>query len=268
MAKTPKVNAKKSYRKRRSTKTTASNVSKNFEKKVMKVIHKEAEDKHATILQTATMVNDNLTAGGIFQTVPNTVIGTTSNGREGDEINPKSLIIKLNLNHQIAPIAGSNNNTYYGIRVMVVQPRQFRGLTEIQTNTNSWLSNLFRDGGTKVAWAQNNPRSMLLPINSDEIITYYDKSYYNTFPRVDKSATLPTNYVYPIELSKVGTRNLLIKLKVKSKKFKYDASVNSGLTPVNYNPVLLIGICNMNSFTESSSGMQIQYYSQLTYEDF
>lgn len=240
-----------------------------FKKKVMKVISSVAEDKHAAKVQTPTVIPDVPVISSIFQLVPDTSVNANDNGRVGDEILAKSLSIKMSLNHITPASINVNDHIYYGVRVMIVQPRQFRGLTQIQANSDTWLSSLLRDGGSKVAWTKNNPRSMYLPINSDEIITYYDRKYFEHIPRINASGTLPTSYIYELTNPRSTIKELSLNLKVNRKKFKYDATVNGGLTPTNFNPVLIVGICNMTGYTNatSDSGMYFSYAATLTYED-
>lgn len=238
-----------------------------FRKKVLSVIHKVAEDKHAATSVISRVISDAPNTTDMFQLIPNITAGTGDNNRVGDSINARSLRLKLIIDHLPPVTPNSAAHLYYGIRVMIVQPRQFRGLSQIQSNADTWLSNLLRDGGTKTAFAQNNPKSMLLPINSDEIITYYDKCYYETFPEVYQSTTAPTSYIYQTEWLKYGHKEISLALKVGKKMLKYDSSVNSGLTPTNYNPVLIIGVCSMQSTTQSGSNCMVSYHSQLTYED-
>lgn len=241
---------------------------KTVEKIVDKRITIKAEPKHAVKNVSFFGVNDNPSSGQIHQIVPSISEVFADNGREGNRISPTSLRLSLQLWHQAPTSINTENHCYYGVRVMIVQPRQFQGLTQIQANADTWLSSLLKDGGTNVAFDQSQPKSMTLPINSDEIITYYDKKYYEHFPRVNASAPLPTSYIYQFEHSKQATKNLNISLKVSKKTFKYDANVGTGLTPNNYCPVLIIGVVNMNGVVQSSSFMYLNYSSNLTYRDF
>ncbi len=231
-------------------------------------IQKKAEPKHAQFSQLSTVVNDNPAAGNIYQVVPNISEVFADNGRNGNAINPTSLRLKLCLWHLPPASINTDNHTFYAIRVMIVQPKQFRGLAQIQSNSETWLSTLLRDGGTTVGFNQASMKSILLPINSDAITTYYDKVYYEHFPRVNASTTIPTSYVYAIEESRLATKTLNINMKVKNKIFHYDALVNSGLTPDNYNPVLIIGVCNVNGYTQTTSNMTLNFSSTLTYRDY
>ena len=60
-----------------------------------------------------------------------------------------------------------------------------------------------------------------------------------------------------------------INLKVKNKLLKYDASENSALTPVNYNPILLIGYAHLDSSTPDTLNTEINlcYDVRMTYQD-
>lgn len=235
---------------------------------VDKRISQKAETKHAVKTVSFFSINDNPASGQVHQVVPSISETFADNGREGNRIQPVSLKLDLQLWHQAPTSINTENHCYYGIRVMVVQPRQFQGLTQIQANADTWLSSLLKEGGTNIAFDQSQPKSMTLPINSDEIITYYDKKYYEHFPRVNASATLPTNYIYQLEHSRQATKNLSISLKVAKKTFKYDANVGTGLTPNNYCPVLIIGIVNMNGVVQSSSFGYLNFTSKLAYKDF
>lgn len=263
---------KKNYSKGIKNKVRRRMYKKKAKSDIVKIvdsrISQHAETKHAIKTVSFFAINDNPAVGQVHQIVPSISEVFADNGREGNRIQPTSLKIDMQIWHQAPTSINTENHCYYGIRVMIVQPRQFQGLTQIQANADTWLSSLLKEGGTNVAFDQSQPKSMTLPINSDEIITYYDKKYYEHFPRVNASATLPTNYIYQLEHARQATKNLSVSLKVSKKTFKYDALAGTGLTPNNYNPVLIIGIVNMNGVVQSSSFGYLNFTSKLAYKDF
>lgn len=253
-----KSSVKKVIRKARNT---------AFKKRVLSVIHRQAEKKHVATSAINNIINDTPSTSYIYQILPNMSVGTGDANRIGDEVRARSFKLKMLLDHAPPVTANSSAHTYYGIRVMIVQPRQFRGLSQIQTNADTWLSNLFRDGATKTGWSSASAKSMMLPINTEEIIVYHDKSYYENFNTVIQSTTAPTTFIYSMNQTEHGHKELVMHIKCANKALKYDSSVNSGLTPVNFNPVLLVGICNLNGVTLTSSNMNLSWFSELTYED-
>lgn len=242
--------------------------AKAFRKKVLSVVSRKAENKLIATSINNSILNDAPTSSSnIMQILPNMLNGTGTNQRVGDEVTLKSFNVKLLLDHAPPITANSAAHTYYGIRVMIVQPKQFRGWSQISANADSWLASLFRDGATNIGFNTASPKAVLMPINTDEITVYYDKVYYENFVTISQSATAPTTYITSYNQTQWGHKELSINLKVNGKKLRYDASVNSGLTPTNFNPCLVVGICNLNGTTVTSSNMNFSMYSVVKFED-
>ena len=67
------------------------------------------------------------------------------------------------------------------------------------------------------------------------------------------------------------TNNKVFKiyLPIKNKLFKYDGAVNSGLTPTNYNPFLIVGYAHLDASIPDTVQTQVNvsFTSQMRYQD-
>ena len=103
-------------------------------------------------------------------------------------------------------------------------------------------------------------------VNKDAITVYYDKVFYvqNPFsPAVLFGAQ--QNLLMPLETCKFFNVNL----KLKNKTLKYDSAIDSGLTPTNFNPVMILGYCYLDGSSPDTVTTQISmsFDSYLDYED-
>lgn len=224
-----------------------------------KELHRKMEDKTAY----KTLEHANYNSGISVQTDVSTVTpfiskGTGAGNRIGEEIIAKSLnmrgYILANLGY------GTLSGCRLGVRMMIVQPRAYNGYDAVYNSYATWMGVLLRKGNTTSSFT-GTTSDYLAPINSDAIITYYDKRMIVEQPvqytQVGEYVTLQT------------TKPFNINLKVKGKKFKYDDSVNGGLSPVDFTPVLLIGYCHLDGGAPDTVNTQIQlsYVTTLKYED-
>jgi len=252
-----KISIKKSSK--RKTKRSSGKKSLRFAKAVQSVINKNAEDKMAY----KSVVNISYNSGIDSQTdlnslVPQLTQSATDNGRNGDQIRGK----KLNISGFI--LSNLTYNTYsacrIGVRVMIVQPKGYLGYDPAYNSAVTWLATLLKKGGT-VSGFTGTVQDFLAPINTDTITKYYDRKFYVKSP-----------FMY----SSVGnaettgsTKFFNINLPMRNKLLRYDSTSNSGLTPVNYNPWLIVGYCHLDSSTPDTVTTQINlnFTSTLMYQD-
>lgn len=235
-------------------------LSKSFRKGVQKVINENAEDKFA--FKTITNVNYNSgidNVGDLNFILPSITNGTTDNARIGDQIKSHTMKLRGHI------ITNLTYNTYsqarIGVRMLIVQPKLYSSQSAIQANAATWLAFLLKKGGTTSNFT-GVVSDLYAPVNNDAITTYYDKVIYMKSPYVPGTVSGDLN-------TSSTTRFFSINLRVKNKKLMYDSSENSGLTPVNYNPVLLIGYAKLDSATPDGVLTQINlnWDSMLTYQD-
>lgn len=226
-------------RRRRNLRAKRAKPSKVFAKKVLSVIHKQAETKQAFTQLDPTNFNSGVNSSGdCIKVLPSINQGTADNSRIGDQIRGQSLTVKGAV--VWSPSVGSFgtfSNARLGVRVMIVQPKNLTDYSSALSSPTSWLNILLKKGGTTTAFTGLLP-DLWAPINTDAITKYYDRVHY-------------INGTY--QSTAVGSTQLLggIKIfkhtfKLRNKLLKYDTGVNSGLYPVNFAPFLLIGYCHMD----------------------
>lgn len=240
-------------------KTKKTYNSKAFKQAVQAVVSKNAETKSAFNQQYSINFNSGINSGGdALQLLPNITNGTGDNARIGDQIRGQVLrckgFIASNLTYQ------SYSNCRLGVRVMVVQPKMYSDLTAITNNASTWMATLLKKGGTTTGFTGIVP-DLMADINTDAITKYYDKVFYVNTPYVATSVGDLATY-NSIKFFKFN-------LKLRNKLLKYDSSISSGLTPTNYNPVLLLGYVHLDGSSADTLTTQVTLScdSYLDYED-
>lgn len=236
--------------------------TKNFVKAVKSIINKDVETKQGFHSVTAENYNSTIyVSGDCKRLVPNISQGTADNARIGDQVKAQTLSCKGAVVYNPSTGQyGTYANSRIGVRMMIVQPRQYNNLDDVQSNAGTWTAYLLKKGGTTTAF--NGVLSDLwAPINSDAVIKYYDKIFYLDAP-YQVTAVGST-------LMGKSTKLFNINLKLRNKTLKYDSSVSSGIQPTNYAPVLLLGYVHMDGSAADSitTALQLSYDSVLNYED-
>jgi len=251
--------AKKS--KRRPVKK-AVKPSKSFTKAVEKIVHKNVESKQAFHGLSTTSYNSPISSvGDATRVLPSISQGTGDYQRIGDQIRGQSLVIKGAIVYN--PSTGSYgtfSNARLGVRLMIVQPRKFSNLDDVQTNATSWMAYLLKKGGTTTAF-NGDLSDLWAPINTDGIIKYYDKVYYLDAP-------YQASGVGSIQMLN-STKLFSIKMNLRNKILRYDASIGSSVQPANYAPVVILGYSHMDGTGGDtlSTAIQMTYDTIFNYED-
>lgn len=236
--------------------------SKTFKKKVLAVIRTQAETKQAFHAVTSVSYNSGINAiGDVTRILPSIGQGTNDFQRIGDQLKGLSLTVKgaIVYNPSIGQY-GTYANARLGVRMMIVQPRQFNNLDDVQSNAAAWLTFLLKKGGTTTAFT-GILSDLWAPINSDGIIKYYDKVFYMDAPY--QQTAVGSAYMGG------STRIFSHKMRLRNKTLKYDSSISGGLNPTNYAPVLLIGYTHMDGSAPdvATTAIQLSYDTVFNYED-
>lgn len=244
--------------------------SKAFVKKVQSIIHKDVETKQAFAKQFGEIqsYNSNINSAGDNNfLVPAIASGTGDNARIGDQIRAQKMVIK---GHFISRFTGSAGTTYYqncriGVRLFIVQPKPLLGQGANTAFATTWQGGLLKTGGTTKGFT-GLISDLYAPINTDLITCYYDKVFYVSNPT--STAVLGSagnNMFIPQETCKFFSKTL----KLRNKLLRYDANIDSGLYPTNFNPTLLLGYSYLDGSSGDSVTTQIgmSWTSQLDYED-
>lgn len=244
--------------------------SKAFKKAVQKIVHKDVETKQAFANQYLQIQNYNSginSSGDNNFIVPAISNSTLDNGRIGDQIRAQKLTVK---GYFISRFTGTAGSTYYqncriGVRMFIVQPKAYLGQGAISSASTAWMGALLKKGGTTSAFT-GLINDLYAPVNTDAITCYYDKVFYVQNPYSNAILGSGTaNLLMPTGTTKFFSKTI----KLRNKCLKYDTSVDSGLTPVNYNPTLLLGYCYLDGTSGDSVTTQIglSWDSILDYED-
>lgn len=263
----PRIYRKRSKVVRRPKRRMAK--PKTFEKKVLAVIHKQAENKMAyesggDVVQK---FNGSLAVSGVsalFPLIPSITRGNAEADRIGQQIRAQLLRFKgcLNLTPTGAgPYAAFQSRV--AVRMMIVQPKHLSN--NVQVDSTSWFGALLQKGNTTTSFL-GKLTDLWAPINRDAITVYHDRIFYLNATWV--SQVTAAGY-YLIDNSK-ATKFFDVSVKCKNKVLKYDDNtfMGSGLTPTNFAPVALFGYTYLDgSAAGTLTDVGINYDTTLEFED-
>lgn len=230
-------------------------------KLIQHVVNANAENKDAykTGSQNYNSGIDNAT--DLTFLVPNISQGDADASRDGQMILAKSLRIK---GHMIMNLAYNQiADCRIGVRLMIVQPKSYVGYDAIYNSAATWLAQLLKKGNSYSGFT-GAIQDLYADINTESITKYYDRVFYL------QSNYAPTSTVGNMsQPNSVRFFSKLIKFRGKGKTLLYDANNNSGLTPTNYNPVLILGYSHLNGGGSDTVDTQVTmaYTSELDYQD-
>lgn len=257
---------RKVYRRRAAKRMPKRFHSKAFTKAVQRIVHKDAETKQMYNSIQDVAFNSAINSVGDLQIIiPNNTQGASDNTRIGDVIRAQKLKIKGFLNTRFS----YGTNTYYqacriGVRLMVVQPKAYTGLLAIQNYATTWLGGLLKKGGTTTGFT-GTQSDLMADINTDAITCYYDKVFYVQQPWANTTVgSAGTSPLMPVNSVKFFQKTF----NLKNKLLKYDFNENNGLTPTNFNPVVIMGYCLLDGSADSvNTAVALSYDSYLYFED-
>lgn len=235
----------------------------NFKKRVLAVLKSRAETKEAFTNLTPTDFNSGiLTVADNLRIIPNISIGTADNNRIGDQICANKLTLS-GIVQMLPQTSGQSANVCkIGIRLMILTPKAYPNWATAGGIT-TWQNYLLKKGGT-VTQFTGAIDDLFAPINRDAVTVHYNKVFY-----VNQGYyfTASTNSV-PFEQNNL-VRFFKKTFKWKNKVFKYDANIDSGLTPTNVGMIMCMGYCFVDGTAPDSlaTRVRLQYNSILSYED-
>lgn len=251
-------------RPRKNKYVRSANVRRNsqLDNKIQAVINANLENKEAYKSISTISYNSGIdNSSDLSFVVPSITTGVGDNARIGDQLRAQRLTIRGHIN---TLITGASYTTAYtariGVRMMIVQPKSYVGYDSIYNSAATWLGTLLKKGASTVGFT-GIVSDLYAPINTDSITKYYDRTFYMNSPFV---------------MSAVGdcaiarsTKFFTIRMKLRNKKLLYDNSNNSGLSPTNYNPVLIIGYSHLDGSPPDVVNTQIllNYDSIMDYQD-
>lgn len=250
---------KNAFAKKASKKSVSP--TKAFARKVQKVIHADVETKQQYHIMAPTNFNSGIDAAGdAIRVLPNIIQGTGENNRIGNQLKAQSLIIKgcVSWSPSIGSF-GTFANARLGVRLFVIQPRNYSEIGEVLANTATWMPTLLQKGGVAAPFT-GAINDLWAPLNSDAFIKYYDRVFMLT-------GTYQSTAVGMTQLLG-ATKMFNINLKCRNKTLKYENSISSG-NPMNYAPVFCIGYAHLDGSGPDtvSTAITVQWDSVINYED-
>lgn len=241
--------------------------SSSFKSAVLSVIKSQAETKQAWTKLVPTDFNSAMSGvGDCCQIIPSINNGTGDNARVGDQITPQSLTIRGIIQELPQDPAQSLSVRKIGVRVMIVTPKVYSTWASATANASTWQAYLLKKGGTTVGFT-GVIDDLFAPVNTDAITCHYNKvfkftqnGFYNTASTSITTIDMSSSVRFFKKTFKFG----------KNRKFKYDASVDTGLTP-SAGPamVMMVGYVFLDGTSPDtlSTRVRVQYDSILNYED-
>ena len=255
--------ARKFKKGKRAKRAKPRKTGKSLKKAVLKIMNSEAETKQVYNEVLPTQFNSGISGvGDILRVMPNLGNGTGEANRIGNEVEMWKLQVKGAIVYNPSTGSyGSYANARIGVRLLIIQPRMYSNIDSIVSNAVTWQQQLLRKGLTQ-SYFTGVMSDLWAPINSDAIITYYDKIHYIQGPYVTSAA----GAVQMIGSTKFFQWNYRPKT---GKKLKYDPVFAAGLNPTNYCPVLCVGYVHMDGSAPDtlSTAINLQFDSTMNFKD-
>lgn len=238
-----------------------------FAKKVLAVVQKRNESKQAWTTLAPTDFNSGVGAqADALRIIPNISQGTDDNNRIGDQINPQSLTIR-GIVQMLPQGAGQGDGVRkIAARMMIVTPKAFQTWASAYANATTWMPYLLKKGGTQTGFT-GAIDDLYAPINTDAITCHFNKVIYFNQPTIVAGTTSNTLALDQSHLVRFFKKTFKFG---KTRKFKYDDNVDTGLTPSSSGAyVMLLGYCFVDGTAPDtlSTRVRLQYSSVLNYED-
>lgn len=254
---------KRKYARKVSRKPRARRAKNTFNKRVLAVIRKQSETKMAFASNSAvTLFNSAINSSTDCQRiVPNISNGSADYQRIGDQLRAQSMRLKGYLQMSVQTSLADPGVRRIGVRMMVVSPKSFQNVAYAESNASVWQSSLLKKGGTTVGFT-GAVSDLFAELNTDIVTVHYNKVSY-----------MSQDVIYGTLAGTVDIKNTIkffnVNIRCKNKLLKYDAGVDSQLTPVNFAPILVIGYCFLDGTSPDTLSTRIgcMYESIFKYED-
>lgn len=266
-----RVFRKRTVSKPKRTFKRRSNLIGKIRNVVKKTLKRTAETKKAYLEPTGANFNvpssnnfpilPNITGSSMWQLCPTISLGTDSQSRIGNKIQPRGLYVKGHIYGDWSNITGSNASfqTIY-VRILALSDKQAPVDSIAYANFSSSYQVLLNKGATSTSWSLSDQTCLYRPINKDRFTVYYDK----VVKLGMYSAAIGTANVDQIN----GIRRFSFKIPMKEA-WKFD-DTNSRPSNISM-PNLVIGYCpadNRNiTLAVPTSFIKCTYYTDFYYQD-
>lgn len=256
------------YRKKKGTKKSCK-LSKCMKKEIQKLISKNVEDKEAYHSSGDSLVSFNSgvnTGADIQKILPNISQGTSENGRIGDRIRAKTLVIKGYVQMYVDTVVNNIANKRIGVRLMVLGSKKYKQWDDF--SSGGWLSATIKKGATQSAFA-GQIQDLFAPLNTEEVTKYYDKVIYlsQDYIRQQVGSSTPTTE-FAVN-NREGIRFFTIRIPMRGKILHYDASSGGGVQPTNWTAGLCLGYAHLDGSSPDVAETKVGlcYDTYFEYED-
>jgi len=244
--------------------------SSSFKKMVKSVISADVETKmahYASSTSSLTSFNSGINSTGDYlRLVPVITNGLEANQKIGDQVKAQA----LNVQGYVRAVSNPNSNTAQNlpqmvVRIFCVSLKEKSAWNNITSSTTP-LTSLLDKGGTTTAWT-GILSDIYAPVNRNIFTVHGDKLYYLS----QNQMTGQTDATDPVIATDVreAIRFFKFNIKCKDKLLRYDSIIESGSTPTNFNPFLLVGYAYLSGDSPDTitTNLGVHYTSMLKYED-
>lgn len=262
-------NAKRSVlpRKRKLYKKKPLKVTPAVKSYVTRAIRRNVETKMASLTYTLTSFNGAITSvADIITVLPTVNQGTDTNNRIGQKVKPLKLVVRGYVVYNTDDIAGTGllDAKMLGGRLFLYQSKGNKNF-----NNSIYESNLLdlgnstkQFGGTAMDW--------ITPTNKNLFTFFKDKKFVVQKPYGTTNDSSPAHSTTINCMNRSLYTPFVFTLTQKELPafFNYDDSLNLNY-PVNFNPTMSLGYCDLLNKTPDTltSQLQMEFISTLYYED-
>lgn len=267
---------RKYYRKRkyvrRAKKSNAKKsckLSRCQKREVLKLFHKNVEDKQAYFSTGDALVNFNSainSTGDVLQVLPDIPEGVSSNARVGDSIRAKTLVIRGYMQLKATPVGTYNDitNCRVAVRMIVASSKKVKNYNDLKSQAGS---NLIQKGSSSSNF-QGYLSDIYAPLNLEGYTKHFDRVFYlSQSSNLQQVGGTATPQIWSSDISKT-TKFFTIRIPLRGKKLLYDDGTSAYL-PTNFGPGLMLGYAHMDGSSPDtvSTNVGICYDVDFTYED-
>lgn len=257
MANYKKLGYKKRYP-RKSTRKSPVRAKGTFKKKVLKIIHEQAEDKQGFNSQSAVAYNGTIdSTTEFYDLLPGIAQGSDKNQRTGDLVRGKMLKVRGHIHMGITTDTDANCRII--VRLLVLTNKLAPSYYSNENNTG--LDRLLMANGSAQKF-DGYVSSLYLPVNRDLYTVHYDKLHYLNVDQLYHASAAD------VEVTRtVGQTVKLFRVNIPCKKL---LRFGEGLAyPINFRPRICLGYAHVDNSAADTVETQVSlsWISDFTYED-
>lgn len=252
---------------KRTTRSRKPKVAPAIKSYVTRALRSNVETKMATLTYTLTSFNGTITSvPDLITALPTVTQGVDTNQRIGQKVKPLKIVIRGYVIYNTDDIAGTGllDARMLGGRLFLYQSKGNKNF-----NNSIYESNLL-DIGSSTKQFTGTAMDWITPTNKNLFTFYKDKKFIVQKPYGTTNDSSPAHSTTINCMNKSLYTPFVFTLTQKQLPafFNYDDSLNLSY-PVNFNPNLSLGYCDLLNKTADTvtSQLQMEFISTLYYED-